>query len=213
MGRPGDMAKLVVALSGEPPRIFALGMLFRTSYKMSDSLARATGAVYRRAWRQAIHALLVIGGAAIGSRWGIPGVAAGVLFAVTANFAIMAELSVRVARVSWAGVIGAHRAAALLALGSSLAAWGVATITRQAGLPSLITLAAAGLVGIAVMVALPLYAPATFLGKDGLWMLDVLRTYLPVPFQAGSGSSAGAASSAAPITPLGHHADAAETAR
>src|SRR5215213_10088355 len=31
-----------------PFRIFALGMLFRTSYKMSDAAARATGNVYRR---------------------------------------------------------------------------------------------------------------------------------------------------------------------
>ena len=35
-----------------PFRVLAVGMLFRTSYKISDSLSRATGSVYRRAWRQ-----------------------------------------------------------------------------------------------------------------------------------------------------------------
>src|SRR6185437_7222982 len=33
-----------------PFQILGIGMLFRTSYKMSDSIARSTGVVYRRAW-------------------------------------------------------------------------------------------------------------------------------------------------------------------
>ena len=61
-----------------PFRILALGMLFRTSYKMSDSLARATGSVYRRAWRQGIYAALVFGGAWVGQFWGVAGVAYGI---------------------------------------------------------------------------------------------------------------------------------------
>ena len=195
-----------------PFRIFSLGMLFRTSYKMSDSLARATGAVYRRAWRQAIHALLVIAGAAIGSRWGIPGVAAGVLVAVTSNFLIMAQLSVRVAHVSWTSVIAAHRAATLLALGGALAAWGVAAISRTAGLPSLVTLIAGGAAGAAALAALAMLAPRTFVGADGLWMLEILRTYLPARARRASGPAV-VTGPGAPINTLGHHADAAEAAR
>src|SRR6202049_4068366 len=34
-----------------PFQILAVGMIFRASYKISDVLVRATGAVYRRAWR------------------------------------------------------------------------------------------------------------------------------------------------------------------
>ncbi|MGI9422302.1 MAG: lipopolysaccharide biosynthesis protein, partial [Hyphomicrobiaceae bacterium] len=44
----------------EPLRILALSMVFRSSYKISDSVARATGAVYRRAWRQWIFALAIV---------------------------------------------------------------------------------------------------------------------------------------------------------
>ena len=44
-----------------PFQIFAAGLIFRTSYKISDSLARAMGTVYRRAWRQAVYAVAVVG--------------------------------------------------------------------------------------------------------------------------------------------------------
>ncbi|HEV8176828.1 MAG TPA: lipopolysaccharide biosynthesis protein, partial [Gemmatimonadales bacterium] len=56
-----------------PLQILTIGMLFRTSYKMSDSICRATGAVYRRAWRQVVYAVLVLGGSWIGSHWGVTG--------------------------------------------------------------------------------------------------------------------------------------------
>ena len=65
-----------------PFQILAAGMLFRTSYKMSDSVVRATAAVYRRALRTAIYALLVIGGAWVGQHWGTTGVAFAVLGAL-----------------------------------------------------------------------------------------------------------------------------------
>ena len=49
-----------------PFQVLALGMMFRTSYRMSDSVSRATGKVYRRAWRHALYAVLVFLGALIG---------------------------------------------------------------------------------------------------------------------------------------------------
>ena len=61
-----------------PLQILALGILFRTSYKLSDSVARATGAVYARAWRQGLYAAAIAAMAFIGQilgsarrrRWG-----------------------------------------------------------------------------------------------------------------------------------------------
>ena len=61
-----------------PFQIFAAGLIFRTSYKISDSLARAMGTVYRRAWRQAVYAGAVIVGALIGTAFGLVWVAVGV---------------------------------------------------------------------------------------------------------------------------------------
>jgi len=60
-----------------PLQIFALVLLPRTAYKISGSLTRATGAVLGGAWRQWLYATEVVVGCAIGSRWGIDGVAIG----------------------------------------------------------------------------------------------------------------------------------------
>ena len=46
-----------------PFQVLAAGMMFRSNSKIADALARATGAVYRRAWRQILYATLVVGGA------------------------------------------------------------------------------------------------------------------------------------------------------
>ncbi|MGH7526523.1 MAG: lipopolysaccharide biosynthesis protein, partial [Gemmatimonadales bacterium] len=101
-----------------PFQVLAAGTLFRTSYKMSDSLARSTGVVYRRAGRQIVYAALVIGGAYIGRHWGITGVAAGVLLALMVNFLLMAQLSLEVCRMSWGTFWAAHRPSLLVAVGS-----------------------------------------------------------------------------------------------
>src|SRR5699024_8902203 len=83
-----DWLDLVPAL-----QILAVGLLFRTSYKISDSIARATGAVYKRAWRQVIYAIVVATGAWIGQHWGIEGVVIGVLIAIGINYFLMTNLS------------------------------------------------------------------------------------------------------------------------
>ncbi len=75
-----------------PFQVLGLGMMFRTCYRMSDSLSRATGKVYRRAWRQGLYARLVFLGALVGQTWGVRcrGRRARRLFL---NYVLMAQLS------------------------------------------------------------------------------------------------------------------------
>lgn len=160
-------------------QILAIGMLFRTSYKMSDSLARSTGAVYRRAWRQILYAALVVLGAWIGQHWGIAGVAWGALAALTVNFFVMADLSMDVAQLTWASFWQAHLPAVRLTLVSFPVVWATTTLLRSMGAPPLAVLAVAGSVGAATVLALGLWAPHRFLGSEGLWVLDALRGLLP----------------------------------
>lgn len=162
-----------------PFQILALGMLFRTSYKMSDSLARSAGAVYRRAWRQVIYAGLVIAGAGVGQLWGIPGVAWGVLAAVTTNFAFMAHLSLSVVQMNWRTFWVAHLPACLLTAATLPPAWIAAQGARYAGLPALAVLAAAGAAAVTCAVLVVWFWPATFVGRDGLWIVERLRRFLP----------------------------------
>lgn len=158
-----------------PFQVLAAGMLMRTSYKMSDSIARSTGAVYRRAWRQFIYAALVAAGAWVGQHWGVRGVAVGVLLALAANFLLMAQLSLSLARMSWRSFGAAHLPAILLAASVGGMAWAVAASLRVRGLPPLMVLLVAGGSAFSTMALLAWRAPAVFLGRDGSWFLDVLR--------------------------------------
>jgi PST family polysaccharide transporter len=163
----------------EPLQIFTLGMLFRTSYKMSDTLARATGAIYRRAWRQIIYAVLVIGGAWIGAGGGVRGVALGVLGALGVNFLLMAHLSLKLASLSWRSFGMAHAPSLALAAVLTAGVWALRTVLKGHGVPPLALLITAGVLVLGGIVLLLKYLPRFFLGQEGLWMLRKLVEYLP----------------------------------
>lgn len=91
-----------------PLQILSIGLLFRTSSKISDSLIRAMGAPYRRAWRKAIYAILILITTYIGHFWGIEGVALGVLISIFINFMMMAHLSVKLLEIKMVTVFKVH---------------------------------------------------------------------------------------------------------
>jgi O-antigen/teichoic acid export membrane protein len=161
-----------------PFQILGIGMLFRTSYKMGDSISRSTGAVYRRAWRQLLYAGLVVVGATIGSRWGIVGVSWGTLTALTINFLLMADLGLRVSGMSWWRYWDAHRPAVFLTAATFPFVWGATELLRRTALPAGLILAAALAVLVLVSAALIRQAPGIFLGKDGTWMAETVQTFL-----------------------------------
>lgn len=159
-------------------QLLALGMMFRTSYRMSDSLARATGAVYRRAWRQAVYAALVFLGALLGQRWGVTGVAVGVLGALWVNFLLMAHLSLAVGGVSWPQFWRAQVPALRLAAALTLVTWMVTMLLRHADAPPIARLAAGGAAALGGGVLLAWRFPGPFLGEAGVRMVDLLRAQL-----------------------------------
>ena len=158
-----------------PFQILTLGMFLRTSYRISDVVARATGAVYRRAWRQAVYALCVIAGAWFGRQWGIAGVALGVLGALAVNYLLMASLGLRLAQLSWRRFWGAHVNALLTAGVAGALVGSLTALFRTWGLPPLVVVTAAGVLGLGGTLLLVWAAPGTFLGADGLWTLQQVR--------------------------------------
>ena len=162
-----------------PFQIFSLGLLFRTSYKMSDSVARATGAVYRRAWRQWVFAGLVVGGAGLGSLWGVAGVAVCVSVAITCNFFLMAHLSLQLSGMSWKTFLLAHMPAASLGAVVGLESWALGSLLRGLDRPPIEILAACAAALIVTVAALFKFLPGIFLGRDGVWMFETLAAYLP----------------------------------
>lgn len=159
-----------------PFQIFAAGLVFRTSYKISDSLARAMGTVYRRAWRQAVYAGAVVVGAIVGTAFGLVWVAVGVTGAIVLNYLLMADLSIRTAPIGWGHFFA--RQVRGVALAGMVAAAAVPTVlaARAADLSNLLTIVAGtGAAGIALGVAF-LVAPRATLGDDGRWLLQVVQS-------------------------------------
>jgi O-antigen/teichoic acid export membrane protein len=87
-----------------PFRVMAAATMFRASYKVSDSLARAMGAVLRSASRQWLYAVLVIAGAWVGHWQGLVGVAVGVSAAILVHYLVMLQLSVFVLGIPWSNI-------------------------------------------------------------------------------------------------------------
>lgn len=159
-----------------PFQILMAGLVFRTGYKSSDTLTRATGAVYRRAWRQGIYALLVIIGALAGAHYGgIVGVALGVTLAMAANYIFMAQLCLKIAPVGWGPFLKAHLPGIWVALIVLLATAPMALLMRAHEYHSLTVLFVVTIVSILIVIGFIGLMPSFFLGKDGVYGIKFIR--------------------------------------
>lgn len=170
-----------------PFQILSISILFRTSYKMSDSLARATGAVYDRAWRQILYAAGVFVGAWIGTQWGLAGVATGVLLATCLNYVIMAHLSLKLISMQWKDFFKDQIPSFGFAIFSFAIILGMAACLRTYSVLS-IWIVCASILLMGLLMGLGLWIkPSFFLGTDGLWVLEMLEKNfsgrLPSPIQ------------------------------
>jgi O-antigen/teichoic acid export membrane protein len=186
-----EIIRIILGLNWEsaiaPFQILSISILFRTSYKMSDSLARATGAVYDRAWRQILFALFVFFGAWIGTQWGLVGVATGVLLATCLNYLMMTHLSLKIISMPWKEFFNNQIPSFGFGLFSSALIWVSVGWMRTCSFSSiLVVLVSVFLMGL-LMVLVFWINPIFFLGADGLWVLDMLEknysTSLPSPLR------------------------------
>jgi O-antigen/teichoic acid export membrane protein len=159
-----------------PFQIFAAGLIFRTSYKISDSLARAMGTVYRRAWRQAVYAGAVIVGALIGTTFGLVWVAVGVTAAIVLNYLLMADLSIRTVPIGWWQF--AVRQTRGLYLGVVVGIVSVPTVLalRSADVGNFLTILGTLVVASLALLLSWRLAPGVTLGDDGAWIVNVIKS-------------------------------------
>ena len=158
----------------DPFRILACSLLFRMSYKMSDSLARATGAVYQRAWRQMVYAALVFAGSYIGHFWGLPGVAVAVAIALVANFLLMGQLAIQLTGITWAQLFKAHGNGVALATSTGIVCWVVVGLCRLWQVLPLVTLLFTVAAPALFTTLLLRYQPQLVLGADQRKLMDKL---------------------------------------
>ena len=173
--------ELVLGVLGEgwepvidPFRVLAAVLLIRATYKMSDAMARATGAVYRRAWRQSIYAAAVIGFAWVGQHWGLTALSIGVGLGIFLNFLLMAQLSLSLAQLRWRDVVVAHLGAApsfMIAFGL---VYGLATIVRPLSFHPILAAVLIALASGLLLALILRLAPRLLLGPEGIGALRML---------------------------------------
>ena len=152
-----------------PFRLFSISLLFRMSSKISDACTKAAGEVYKRAVIQWAFAGMVVGGAIIGQRWGVGGVAVCVSIAMGINWLNMAQLAKAVTGLDWGRFTRAHVPAALLAVVIGGAALLAAQLGHSVHLPAIPLVAVAGLASAAAALAVAWMSPVLFLGPHGTW--------------------------------------------
>jgi O-antigen/teichoic acid export membrane protein len=162
-----------------PFKILSLAILFRTSCKMSDSLTRATGAVYRRAWRQGVYAAAILAGAWAGQFWGLEGVSVGILSAITVNFLLMAHLSMQITSITCKDFLASHLPALLSAAMAWTATTGSAMILRGMAMPPIVVLLVSISLVVLIMLVTIYFIPQFILGNDAKVMLRSLYRHLP----------------------------------
>jgi O-antigen/teichoic acid export membrane protein len=157
-----------------PFQILMMGLIFRTGYKIADVLARATGMVYHRAWREGLFAVLIFVGAIAGTRWGAAGVAVGVVLALGINYLSMAHLSLATTGLSWSRFAALHFRGLVLGALLGGAAWLSADALRAIAAGPAVVLLATLLGSGAVLGAALVVAPRHTLGGEGVWLLSAL---------------------------------------
>lgn len=113
--------------------VIIFGLLFRTSSKLTDSVMKARGAVYRRAWRSIAFAVFVFVGAFVGKGWGLHGVAVGVLIALGLNYLLTNQLCLVLVGMSWRDFVAAHGAAAVMSVVAGGVGFGLERGLHSAG--------------------------------------------------------------------------------
>jgi O-antigen/teichoic acid export membrane protein len=157
-----------------PFRILALGMFFRTSCKLADTLARSKGAVYELAWRHGVYAALVVTGAWMAYPFGIEGVALAVVIALAVHFMLMIQLSVSITHTRWSEFCLAHLPALFLAGITGIAVLTVAEVARYYMLPPIVVSVSAVAFTLSCLLVLSRLIPSWILGRDAAWLLEAL---------------------------------------
>lgn len=143
-----------------PFQILTAGIMFRNVYLMAYCLDGALGRMRNRTVRDGIYALAVIMGSLIGTRFGLAGVATGVVLAITLNYFIGAAMSLRLLGATWREY--AHSQAPGVALG--LLTGGIAYSIRlglsAAGAGQFLVLALTGSATLALVGGLCWVQPA-----------------------------------------------------
>jgi O-antigen/teichoic acid export membrane protein len=149
-------------------QILALGTGLRVGTKVSKALIKATGAVYRGAWRTWLHAVVVVVASLLGARWGIEGVAIGVLAAMMVHEVLMIDLCRGLVAATWSDITARFIPPTAVALVLAALLWLPTSVLRGLGASEWITLFMLGPVALALWIYLVMPAVCAMMDRAGL---------------------------------------------
>jgi PST family polysaccharide transporter len=88
-----------------PFQLLCAGGMLKLLNAYASQANEAAGNIWRQTWRQAFGTVLVVIGAAVGSRWGLSGAAVGVLVAIAALTIAMQDLVRDATGLTWRGLL------------------------------------------------------------------------------------------------------------
>lgn len=159
-------------------QILALAAPLRMCGILNVAAVRASGAAYGEAWRQAVHAFLVVLGAWLGSRWGLAGVAAGMVGAQVIAHLLMAQAALSLLGLGWRRLLRCHLPALWAGAWAALALWLTAEGLRTLEWPAMLTLVVETVVWGVTVVTVTYHAPSFARPLSFPWALAHL------PFEA-----------------------------
>ena len=163
----GDQWDPVVGLL----RILAFAVLFQMCDILNVAAIGALGAVYRQAWRQGVHAFLVVGGAWFASRWGLESVMVAIVAAQVVAYLLLAQLAVSLLRVRWRHFICSCLPALWVGAWAAVALWLTAGQLRAMALPAGQALVVEILIWFLAVIAAIYYAPSYLRPVSFQWAL------------------------------------------
>ena len=152
-------------------QILAFAVLFQMCDILNFAAIGALGAVYRQAWRQGIHAALVVGGAWYASRWGLEAVVIVIVGAQVLAYLLLTQLTVSLLSVRWRHLLRCCLPALWAGAWAAAALWLTAGQVRAMDLPAVPALALELLAWFAALLAALYYAPSYLRPVSIKWAL------------------------------------------
>ena len=142
-----------------PFQILSIGGIGRAMYNLADTFARAKGAVYEQFMRHSLYAILIFLLSLLGVRWGISGVAVGVVLAISFMTFMMVRLVNKLGNCTWKETFFAQIPGFLIAGTIMVVVWPIVIFVRFAHLPNIIILILATILYVIIWGAFFLFMP------------------------------------------------------
>ena len=167
-----------------PFQILTTGIMLRNVYLMAYCLDGATGELKKRSVRDGIYAFGVVLGSLVGTRFGLVGVAVGVVSAIAVNYLVGAWMSLGIIQATWRDYARCQVPAVALGVVTATVAFLVRTALLRIGADPIVVLGLTGLVSLSSIAGLYLLQPA-ILGEYGRLALGHLMSALSSKVPAG----------------------------